>query len=235
MHPPIEIVFQNDNLVVVNKPANMLVHRSPISNDTCFLLQLLRRQLGRLVYPAHRLDRPTSGLMVFALNQGAVSLLGCAFQEGAVEKSYLAVVRGWLHEGAVIDYPLRKEGKGEEQEAVSAYEPLGRIEFPWPVAGFPTARYTLVRITPKTGRWHQIRRHLAHIRHPVVGDVNHGDGRHNRLLREHLDIHRLMLHASFLSFCEPESGQPLSFSLKPDWSFMQVFPDMSEESWGKGR
>jgi tRNA pseudouridine65 synthase len=230
MHPPIEIVFQNDNLVVVNKPANILVHRSPISSDTCFLLQLLRRQLGRLVYPAHRLDRPTSGLMVFALNQEAVSRLGCAFQEGAVEKSYLAVVRGWLHEGAVIDYPLRKEGKGEEQEAVSVYEPLGRIEFPWPVAGFPTARYTLLKITPKTGRWHQIRRHLAHIRHPVVGDVNHGDGRHNRLFREQLGIHRLMLHASSLSFCEPESGQPLSFFLNPDGSFTRVFPDMSEES-----
>lgn len=227
MPPPIEIIFQNDTLVVVNKPANMLVHRSPISSDTCFLLQLLRRQLGRLVFPAHRLDRPTSGLMVFALHQAAVSRLGSAFQKGAVEKSYLTVVRGWLHEGAVIDYPLRKEGKGEEQETISAYEPMSRLEFPWPVAGFPTARYTLLKITPKTGRWHQIRRHLAHVRHPVVGDVLHGDGKHNRLFREHLNIHRLMLHASSLSFLEPETGQALSFSLRPDWCFMQLFPDMS--------
>ena len=228
MHPAIEIVFQNHNLVVVNKPANMLVHRSPISSDTCFLLQLLRNQLGRLVFPAHRLDRPTSGLMVFALNQGAVSRLGCAFQEGAVEKGYLAVVRGWVHIGAVIDYPLRKEGKGEEQEAISVYEPLSRLEFPWPVGGFPAARYTLLKITPKTGRWHQIRRHLAHIRHPVVGDTGHGDGKHNRLFREHLHIHRLMLHASELSFPEPETGQALSFSLKPDWSFRRLFPQSNE-------
>ena len=220
MHPAIEIVFQNDTLVVVNKPANMLVHRSPISSDTCFLLQLLRDQLGRRVFPAHRLDRATSGLMVFALHQEGVSRLGRAFQEGAVEKGYLAVVRGWVHEGAVIDYPLRKEGKGEEQEAISAYEPLGRIEFSWTAGGFPTARYTLMKITPKTGRWHQIRRHLAHIRHPVVGDVGHGDGKHNRLFREHLDIHRLMLHASSLSFCEPVTGEPLSFSSKPDWGFL---------------
>jgi len=227
MPPPIEIVFQSDSLVVVNKPANMLVHRTPISNDTCFLLQLLRKQLGRLVFPAHRLDRPTSGLMVFALRQGVVSRLGCAFQEGRVEKSYLAVVRGWLHEGAVIDYPLRKEGRGEEQEAVSVYQPLGRIEFPWPVGGFATARYSLLKITPQTGRWHQIRRHLAHIRHPVVGDVLHGDGKHNRLFREHLGIHRLLLHASSLSFLEPESGEPLSFSSKPEGSFLQLFPELS--------
>ncbi len=224
MSPTIEIVFQNDNLVVVNKPANMLVHRSPISDDTRFLLQELRNQLGRLVFPAHRLDRPTSGLMVFALNQDSVSRLGCAFQEGGVEKDYLAVVRGWVHEGAVIDYPLKKEGKGGEQEAVSLYEPLQRMEFPWPVGGFPSARYTLLKVTPQTGRWHQIRRHLAHIRHPVVGDVLHGDGRHNRLFREHLHIHRLMLHASFLSFAEPVSREPLSFCSQPDWGNLPFVP-----------
>jgi tRNA pseudouridine65 synthase len=231
-HPPIEIIFQNENLVVVNKPAGMLVHRSRISSDTCFLLQLLRHQLGRMVFPAHRLDRPTSGLIVFALNQVVVSRLGIAFQEGRVEKSYLAVVRGWIHEGAEIDYPLRKEGVGEEQEAISVYEPLGRIEFPWPVAGFSTARYSLLRITPRTGRWHQIRRHLAHIRHPVVGDTGHGDGKHNRLFREHLNIQRLMLHASTLSFIEPETGQLLSFSLKPDWCFLQLFPNIESEGLG---
>jgi len=229
MPPPIEIVFQNDNLIVVNKPPAMLVHRSPISNDTCFLLQELRQQLGRLVFPAHRLDRPTSGLMVFALHQEAVSRLGLAFQRGEVEKGYLAVVRGWVHEGAVIDYPLKKEGKGEEQEAVSGYEPLGRIEFPWPAGGFPTARYSLLRIVPQTGRWHQIRRHLAHIRHPVVGDTGHGDGKHNRLFRAQLNIHRLMLHASSLSFREPETGAFLSFFLRPDDCFTRLFPEISKE------
>ncbi|MDD5758454.1 MAG: pseudouridine synthase [Desulfobulbaceae bacterium] len=228
MPPPIEILFQNDNLVVVNKPANMLVHRSRLSNDSCFLLQLLRRQLGRMVFPAHRLDRPTSGLMVFGLNKGTVSRLGIAFQECQVEKSYLAVVRGWLHEEGVIDYPLKKEGEGVEQEAISYYEPLECIDFPWPVAGFPTARYTLLRITPKTGRWHQLRRHLAHIRHPIVGDTGHGDGKHNRLFREHFNIHRLMLHASTLSFTEPETGEALTFTLQPDWSFQTLFPTSFE-------
>jgi tRNA pseudouridine65 synthase len=231
MHPPIEIIYQNANLVVVNKPPGMLVHRSRIATDTRFLLQTLRNQLGRMVFPAHRLDRPTSGLMVLALTQSAVSRLGLAFQGGEVEKGYLAVVRGWVHAGAVIDYPLKKEGVGEEQEAISHYEPLGHIEFPWPVAGFATARYSLLRITPKTGRWHQIRRHMAHIRHPVVGDTGHGDGKHNRLFREHLHLHRLMLHASSLSFPEPESGELLSFSLKPDESFIQLFPEISVV-WG---
>jgi tRNA pseudouridine65 synthase len=125
----------------------------------------------------------------------------------------------------VIDYPLRKEGVGEEQEAISVYEALGRIELPWSAGGFPTARYTLLRIVPQTGRWHQIRRHLAHIRHPVVGDTGHGDGKHNRLFREHLGIHRLMLHASALSFREPETGQELSFALPPDQCFSRLFPD----------
>ena len=221
MPPPIiDIVFRNDNLVVVNKPPNMLVHRSPISSDTCFLLQTLRDQLERKVFAVHRLDRPTSGLMVFALNQDSVSQLGCALQEGGVAKEYLAVVRGWVHGAGVIDYPLRKEGKGEGQEAVSLYEPLGRMELPWPVGNFPTARYTLLKVTPKSGRWHQIRRHLAHIRHPVVGDVLHGDGRHNRLFREHLGLQRLMLHASGLSFAEPETGEPLAFVLQPDWGVL---------------
>jgi len=230
MSLPIEIIFQNDNLVVVNKPAGMLVHRSTISSDNCFLLQILRKQLGRMVFPAHRLDRPTSGLMVFGLTQGIVSRLGVAFQQGEVEKGYLAVVRGWLHERAVVDYPLKKEGEGEEQEAVSTYEPLGRIEFPWPAGGFPSARYSLLRIVPKTGRWHQIRRHMAHIRHPVVGDTGHGDGKHNRLFREHLHIHRLMLHASSLSLREPVTGQPLSFFLKPEDSFNQLFPALNDET-----
>lgn len=227
MPPAIDIIFQNANLVVVNKPPGLLVHRSRLGNDSCFLLQTLRNQLGSKVFAAHRLDRPTSGLMVLALHQEAAARLGLAFQDGAVEKSYLAVVRGWLLEPAVIDYPLKKEGVGEEQEAISHYEPLGRIEFPWPVAGFPTARYSLLKITPKTGRWHQIRRHMAHIRHPVVGDIGHGDGKHNRLFREHLRIRRLMLHASFLSFPEPETGAPLAFTLGPDDCFREVFPEMN--------
>lgn len=205
------ILFQDDVLCAIAKPSGMLVHRTPISTDRVFVADRLREQIGRRVWPAHRLDRATSGVLLFALSAAAAGSLGRQFETGAVEKRYLALVRGWLPDQGEIDRPLR-DGRGSsarERDALTRFRCLGRAELAVAVAPHASARYSLAEIRPATGRTHQIRRHLNHIAHPIVGDVNHGDRHHNRLFRDRYDCHRLLLHASSLGVRHPETGKPL--------------------------
>lgn len=208
------ILFQDADLVVVNKASGLLVHRSAIdSTATAFALQTVRDQLGRKVYPVHRLDRPTSGALVFALSSSSAKRLALEFSEGRVLKTYLAVVRGTPPAEVVVDYPLKEEldAKADSlarldkpaQSALTMISTLASIEFPVMVDKFPTARYSLVRAIPKTGRKHQIRRHLRHLGHPIIGDVNHGSGKHNRFYRNRFQIHRLLLACTEISFQHP--------------------------------
>lgn len=200
------ILFQDDHLVVINKPAGILMHRSPISRDEVFVLQRLRNQLRQRVYPVHRLDRPTSGALLFGLNPGVTGSLARQFEQGTVQKTYLAVVRGHTDPSGIIDYPLLSEDNGALQPAITRYKRLGTVELDIPVGRYPRARYSLVEVSPDTGRRHQIRRHFKHIFHPLVGDTTYGEGRHNRLYREHFGIDRMLLHASRLSLRHPLSG-----------------------------
>ncbi len=200
---PLPILYRDEHYIAVSKPPNLLVHRSPISRDETFLLQRLRDQIGRRVYPVHRLDRPTSGVIVFGLNSEAAAALCSEFEGRGVEKRYLAVVRGWTDEQGLIDYPLREEKWMEAQEAQTEYRRLATVRLPIPVGRYPEARYSLLEVRPLTGRYHQIRKHFHHIFHPLVGDTTHGEGRHNRLFREHFAINRLLLHASSLRFRHP--------------------------------
>jgi len=160
------------------------------------------------VHPVHRLDRGASGVLVFGLAPEATRRLAAAFAERRVRKEYLAVVRGVPPESGTIDHPLPPEsGIGARLEARTSFVRLAEIELPYPVGRYPVARYALVRAVPETGRMHQIRRHLAHLRHPIVGDVNHGDGKHNRLFRERLGVRRLLLHARGLELPHPGTGE----------------------------
>jgi len=217
------ILYQDDVLCAVAKPSGIMVHRSAITTDRVFLNDLLRERIGRRVWPAHRLDRATSGVLLFALTADAAAVLGRQFERGTVEKRYLTLVRGWLPDEGRIDRPLRDgRGAGRDYEALTCFRCLGRTELPVAVAPHATARYSLAEVRPETGRTHQIRRHFNHIAHPIVGDVNHGDRHHNRLFRQRYGCHRLLLHASCLGFTHPDSGEPVRIEADLEAEFSAV-------------
>ena len=207
---PLDILYQDEHLVAVNKPSGMAVHRSDQVHDHRPVLQTLRNQLRQWVYPAHRLDRGTSGVLLFALDPETASALGQQFTERQVEKRYLAVVRGYAPEHVELDYPLREDKEQPPKPAQTTLWRRATVELPIPIGRYPQARYSLVELQPHTGRSRQLRKHMAHLRHPIAGDVSHGEGRHNRLFREHFGIHRLLLHAHRLRLAHPHGGEALS-------------------------
>lgn len=229
---PLMELYRDDYLLAVHKPAGLLVHRSPIDrHETEFALQYARRlNGGGHVYPVHRLDRPTSGLLLFARDPETARLMGLQIMAGNVAKTYLAVVRGWPSDQAVIDHPLKDEPedrrrRGEEQtvrEALTRYRTLARTELPVAVETYPTSRYALVELKPETGRKHQLRRHMKHINHPIIGDANHGRGRHNRYFAKRFGVGRLMLAATGLAFIHPRNGSPVCLEAPLEDSFTQV-------------
>jgi tRNA pseudouridine65 synthase len=221
--PLLTILYQDEYLVAIDKPAGMLVHRSFLDkHETLFVLQTLRNQLGRHVFPVHRLDRPTSGVLVFALSAEIARLLTEQQQQLGWQKMYLAVVRGHLKEAQLLDYPLKeqldaiadKKARQDKvaQPAQTRIWPLAYAELPIAVGRYPTARYSLLALQPLTGRKHQLRRHLAHLRHPIIGDTSHGDGRQNRAFSQHTGEQRLMLIAFLLQIRHPVTQQLLKFS-----------------------
>jgi len=230
-NPLIEL-YRDQWLLAVHKPAGLLVHRSPIDkHETEFALQYARAlNGGEHVYPVHRLDRPTSGVLLFARDPDTARAVGQAMMAGEVEKTYLAMVRGWAPESGVIDHPLKDEPedrrlRGTEQpvrEALTHYRRLATTEIPVAIERYPSSRYSLVELYPKTGRKHQLRRHMKHINHPIIGDANHGRGRHNRYFAERFGEGRLMLAATRLSLSHPVSGEELTLVSEPEESFLRV-------------
>ncbi|WP_198590621.1 tRNA pseudouridine(65) synthase TruC [Vibrio breoganii] len=229
----LEIIYQDEFIVAVNKPAGMLVHRSWLDkHETQFVMQTLRDQIGQHVFPLHRLDRPTSGVLVFALSSEVASQMMPMFAEHQMQKTYHAIVRGWIEEGDRLDYALKVEldkiadkfadKEKEAQQAITDYRPLAKIEVPFSTGRFPTSRYCLMELQPLTGRKHQLRRHMKHLRHPIVGDTTHGDGKHNRLFKENLASDRLLLHASRLEFEHPFTGVRLVLEAKFDKTWRQL-------------
>jgi tRNA pseudouridine65 synthase len=212
------IIFRDENLIAVHKPAGLLVHRSALDrHETRFVLQILRDQIGQQVFPVHRLDKGTSGVLLFALSREVGRGLSSQFESGEVSKTYLAVVRGFPPEAGEIDHPLARmadEHAGinpgaDAQPAQTRYRRLATVELPYRVDRYPSSRYALLELTPQTGRWHQLRRHLKHISHPIIGDATHGKGRHNRLFQELFGCQRLLLAATELRLTHPLSGQAL--------------------------
>ncbi len=224
------VLFRDEHLVAVHKPAGLLVHRSAIDRHaTEFAVQRVRDQLGQRVFPVHRLDRPVSGVLVFALDARSARALSAQFASGEASKTYLAVVRGHTPDAASIDYPLREQldrisdaladPDKPAQPALTHYRTLARYELPEAVGRYASARYSLLEVTPRTGRKHQIRRHLKHVFHPIVGDTTHGDGKHNRFIRARFSCARLLLAATRLRVAHPFSGQPLLLEAAPDAEF----------------
>lgn len=215
----LDVLYHDSDLVAVHKPPGLLVHRTKLDpRENAAALQLLRDQIGARVFPVHRLDRPTSGVLLFALNEQAARRMSDKFAAREVDKTYLCVTRGIPQRTSwMIDYPLveeldaltdrlANEGK-PAQDAITEVRCLDSVELPFRVDKFPTARYALLECRPKTGRKHQIRRHLRHEGHPIVGDVNHGVGKHNRFFSEHFGVRRLLLCCTEISFRHPSSNE----------------------------
>ncbi len=217
------LLHRDPCLVAWHKPAGLLVHRSPIdARETRFALQMARDALGQRVYPVHRLDKATSGLLIFALDPDSASRLAGQFARREVHKRYLALVRGWPPAQGRIDRPLKHQpdrradaDRSKEppmKPAVTRFRCLGQALLDRPLGAFAQQRYALLELMPESGRKHQIRRHLNHLSHPVIGDVNHGDRHHNHLFRDWRGYHRLYLAASALSLRHPDNGQDLHLS-----------------------
>ena len=231
----LRLLYQDEYLVAIDKPAGLLVHRSWLDrHETQFAMQMTRDLIGQHVYPVHRLDRPTSGVLLFALDPQTARTLSEDFAQHRVQKEYLALVRGWTPEQLFIDYPLKEEldkiadkfatVDKPAQEAQTQLQRLQTVELPYEVsAKHPTSRYSLVRLMPHTGRKHQLRRHMAHIFHPIVGDTKHGDGRHNRFFREQYDCQRLMLCNLSLTIQHPQLQTPLRIQTELDAQWQQLF------------
>ena len=199
----LEIIYCDEDMIAINKPHGLLVHRSTLAADAGeFAMQMLRNQIGRHVYPVHRLDRKTSGVLLFALSNQMSSSLQKLFASGKINKTYLAIVRGYTNDTGTIDYPLKREN-GSYQDAITHYRTLFRTEMDFPSHTHTTSRYSLVEVKPATGRMHQIRRHFAHIFHPIIGDRPHGCNKQNRFFKETFGMDTMLLHASKLEFSHP--------------------------------
>ncbi|OAV00908.1 MULTISPECIES: tRNA pseudouridine(65) synthase TruC [Moraxella] len=227
------ILYQDERIIVINKPAGMLVHRSWLDkHETTFVMQILRDQINQHVYPVHRLDRPTSGVLVFALDSEMARSLTEQFENQHIQKSYLAVVRGIIGAGR-IDYALKprldkiadkfSNPNKAPKSAITDYQVLATTQQPFvSCQRFDSSRYSLVRLTPITGRKHQLRRHMKHIFHPIVGDTTYGDKVQNRAVLAHVGVKRLLLHAHQLQFCHPLHDEMIRIVAPLDADFCQV-------------
>ncbi len=218
------VLFCDEWLAVIDKPAGLMVHDSALARgETDFAADRLRVQFGRPVFLVHRLDRATSGCLLLAFDRETASRLGKAWMAGEVGKDYLAVCRGWPAETHfTIDHPLDGgPGKPAKKEAVTDFEVLRTAELPWPSQGFGTSRYALLRASPRSGRFRQIRRHLKHASHHLIGDTSHGDGRHNRAFRMQ-GIHRMLLHAERLIFLHPHTQAPMQVAAPVQGEFAKA-------------
>ena len=277
----LSILYRDDHLIAIDKPSGLLVHRSMIDrHETRFAVQMLRDQIGRHVHPVHRLDKGTSGVLVFALDRDNAARLGAAFESRDVIKRYLAIVRGHPSAEGVIDHPLERRtdpyertgsnrsgpGTGEDsapalgrdatggtrpdcetarttspaiaQPARTRYTTLATVELPYRVDRYPFSRYALVQLEPETGRRHQLRRHLKHIAHPIIGDATHGKGKHNRLFAELFASRRLLLACTRMAFRHPVDGRLVDILCPPAEDFMRVidalgWSDVFVSSWNR--
>jgi tRNA pseudouridine65 synthase len=226
----IPVLYCDASLAVVDKPAGLMVHDSALARgETDFMADRLREQFGRQIFLVHRLDRATSGCLLLAFDRDSASILGKTLMSGDFEKDYLAMCRGWPEEDFVVDHPLDGgPGKPQKKPAVTHFKRLAVCELAMPSAGFDTSRYALLRAQPQTGRFRQIRRHLKHLSHHLIGDTSHGDGRHNRAFRM-MGIHRMLLHAERLRFSHPHSGERVEAVAPVDAEFAKALGLFGED------
>lgn len=231
MPEPLLILYRDDHLIAIDKPPGLLVHRSDIDrHETRFAVQLLRDQIGRRVQPVHRLDKGTSGVLLFAFDADITRELSRQFESNAVEKTYLAVVRGWPPASGLIDHALSRRfddyGRtlpdAPPQPAQTRFRTLATVELSVAIDRYPTSRYALVELQPLTGRQHQLRRHMKHISHPIIGDATYGKGRHNRHFQSEFSCSRLLLACTGIRFRHPVTGEKVGAGATPRDQFAAV-------------
>ena len=225
------ILFQDEHIVAINKPHGLLVHRSPIAADVQeFALQILREQLQKTVYPVHRLDRKTSGVLLFTFSKECLVNISNQFMAGMVTKKYLAILRGHAPDSGTIDYPLLNENE-KLQDAITHFQTLGKSEIPYALGKYSSLRYSLVLAEPETGRMHQLRRHFAHIMYPIIGDRPHGCNKQNRFFKETFNMDSMLLHAQELSFLHPVTNAEMIVSAPISSEFQRMLEVLELETF----
>ena len=218
----LEVLYQDQHLVAINKPHDLLVHRSSIAKDvSLFALQLLRDQLQKHIYTVHRLDRKTSGVLLFSFTDDVHRSMQKLFAENKIKKTYWAIVRGFTEDEGTIDYPLKRDD-GKTQEAITHYKTLARTEVAIPFGKFSTSRYSWVEIYPSTGRMHQIRKHFAHILHPIIADRPHGCNKQNKLFKDRFEMKTMLLHAKSIEFSHPVSNRKIFIEAEISDEFLRM-------------
>jgi len=224
----VEILFQDDHLIAVNKPAGLLVHRSSIAKDaTEFALQKTRDFVGKEVHPIHRLDRKTSGVLLFTFDKNTLHSMQNLFNEGKVRKEYHAIVRGFTDDSGKIDYALVND-KGLTQSARTIYTTHKKWEITKSFGRYKTSRYSYVHVFPETGRMHQIRKHFAHIFHPIIGDRPHGCNKQNRFFKREFNLIEMLLHAKSYSFEHPVTSDKIIIQAPIRNEFMRIVSLLDE-------
>jgi len=235
----LEVLYKDEYLVAINKPTGLLVHKSMIDrHEIYFAMKMLKNQLdGQWVYPIHRLDKPTSGVLLFALDSHTAKLMSEQFASHSIQKTYIAVARGYVAESGTIDHALREKldkisdkdasKYKEAQEAQTDFKCLGQVELHESVGKYDTVRYSLVELKPKTGRKHQLRRHMKHINHHLLGDTKYGRGEHNKFVREKYDMNRLLLHAKSLEVIHPYTKEKLLLEASLDNTFEKMLQEFN--------
>jgi len=220
----LEILYEDEYIVVVNKPNDVLMYPSyyarNIKDPT--LIELLTQQLGVEYQPLHRLDRKTSGVVIFGKTSAVARVFQEMFSNNSVSKKYLAIVRGYCNDEGIIDTPVKNEETGIYKEAMTWYKTLDKYEWEKPINPYSQSRYSLLELFPKTGRMHQLRKHLNKISHPIIGDHKYGDRNYNKLFTHEFGEDKLLLHAECIEFKHPYTNQPVKINagLPSNWSYV---------------
>ncbi|MDH5474858.1 MAG: pseudouridine synthase [Cyclobacteriaceae bacterium] len=222
----LDILYKDNYMVAINKPHGLLVHRSSIAKDASeFAMQMLRDQINEHVYTIHRLDRKTGGVLLFALNEYTHKAMQKQFAENKIKKIYKAIVRGYTEHEGEIDYPLKRED-GKIQEAYTAYKTLQQTEINISSGNHNTSRYSFVEVYPQTGRMHQIRKHFAHILHPIIADRPHGCNKQNKMFKEKFNMQTMLLHAASVNFIHPDTGENIIIKTGIQSEFMRMIHEL---------
>lgn len=220
----VQIIYEDDHLLVANKPNNFLVHESHYARNIQepTLLDKLAEQINDPVYPVHRLDRKTSGILLFARKKEFVAEIQRLFTDNRIDKIYYAILRGFISEKFTVDSPVKNNDTGIYKDALTNGECLQQIELPIPVHPYDSSRYSLVKLSPQTGRMHQLRIHMNKISHPIIGDYKYGDRFHNRMFEQEFGCEYMFLHAGELLFTHPFSNKKLHLKAEfpEDWDIM---------------